>query len=154
VQGGPFLWLRGAVGHGQQFSAGDDESRWSAEHDGYRALDPPVTHRRTAVLDHRTGVLRVEDTLDAAASLRLAWHLGPEVSVELDGPIARLHWPTGTATAELPAELTWTAHRGETAPILGWYSPRFGHRVESTTLIGSGRVGADSALVSRFRFRH
>ncbi|WP_344169003.1 alginate lyase family protein [Kribbella lupini] len=154
VQGGPFLWLRGAAGHGQRFSADDDESVWSAEHDGYQASEPSATHRRSVVLDHRTGVLRVEDRVDAAVPIRLAWHLGPEVRVELDGPVARLHWPTGTATAELPAELTWVAHRGQTAPILGWYSPRFGHRVESTTLIGTGRPAADSALVSRFRFRH
>ncbi|GAB2583225.1 alginate lyase family protein [Kribbella endophytica] len=153
VQGGPFLWLRGADGQGQRFSAEGDESTWSAEHDGYQALGPPATHRRTVVLDHRTGVLRVEDHLDVTAAVRLAWHLGPEVSVELDGPIARLSWPTGTATAELPPALSWTAHRGRTAPILGWYSPRFGHRVESTTLVGSGRLDPDSLLLSRFHFR-
>ncbi|GAA1561587.1 alginate lyase family protein [Kribbella sancticallisti] len=154
VQGGPFLWLRGATGHVRRFSTSDDASTWTAEHDGYQAADPPVTHRRSVELDHRGGFLRVEDSLDAAASARLAWHLGPQVSVELDGPTARLRWPTGTATVDLPPELTWNAHRGDTDPILGWYSPRFGHRVESTTLLGTGRLLADSVLVSRFQFRH
>ena len=55
----------------------------------------PVTHRRTAVLDH--GVLRVEDHLDTAADVRIAWHLGPEVAVELDGSTGVLEWPTGSA---------------------------------------------------------
>jgi hypothetical protein len=151
--GGPFLWLRGATGRVRRFSTGDHVSTWSAEHDGYQSSDPPVTHRRTVVLDHRGGALQVEDSLNAAASVRLAWHLGPEVSVELHGPIARLRWPTGAATAELPPELNWSAHRGDTDPILGWYSPRFGHRVESTTLLGTGRLSAESRAVSRFLFR-
>nr|WP_184805509.1 alginate lyase family protein [Kribbella italica] len=154
VRGGPFLWLCGATGRVRRFSSGADVSVWSAEHDGYQASDPPVTHRRTVELDHRSGVLRVEDSLDAAAAVRMAWHLGPSVEVELDGPMARLRWPTGQATVELAPELTWTVHRGETDPILGWYSPRFGHKTASTTLLGTGRLGADSDVTNRFLFRH
>ncbi|WP_202868175.1 heparinase II/III family protein [Kribbella sindirgiensis] len=141
--GGPFLWLRGATGTVRRH----DESSWDAEHDGYA----PVTHRRTAVLDH--GVLRVEDHLDAAADVRIAWHLGPEVSVELDGSTGRLEWPTGSAMVELPAGLAWTAHRGSDSPLLGWYSPRFGHKVPSTTLIGEGALAPGSPATSTFRFR-
>ena len=42
-----------------------------------------------------------------------------------------LTWPAGgrgTRVLDLPADLTWTAHRGETDPPLGWYSPGFGRR--------------------------
>jgi heparinase II/III-like protein len=139
--GGPFLWLRGATGTVRRH----DQNSWDAEHDGYA----PVTHRRTAVLDH--GVLCVEDHLDAAADVRIAWHLGPEVSVELDGSTGRLEWSSGSAVVELPAGLSWTLHRGETDPILGWYSGRFGHKVPSATLLGSGRSDAPSPMVTRFR---
>lgn len=141
--GGPFLWLRGATGTVRRH----DENSWDAEHDGY----DPVTHRRTAVLDH--GVLCVEDHLDAAADVRIAWHLGPEVSVDLDGSTGRLEWSAGSAVVELPAGLSWTLHRGATGPILGWYSGRFGQKVASTTLVGSGPLGPDSPATSRFRFR-
>lgn len=153
VQGGPFLWLRGAAGRAQHFAADDQASTWSCEHDGYQSADPGATHRRTVVLDHRSGVLRVEDRLDEAADVRLAWHLGPDVSVELDGTVGRLHWPTGTAIVELPAELLWSAHRADTDPVLGWYSPRFGHKVASTTLVGTGGIEPDVPVVSRFRLR-
>ena len=37
----------------------------------------------------------------------------------------------------LPSGLTWTAHHGESDPPLGWYSPRFGAKVPSTTLVGT-----------------
>jgi hypothetical protein len=141
--GGPFLWLRGATGTVRRH----DANSWDAEHDGYA----PVTHRRTAVLDH--GVLRVEDHLDAEADVRIAWHLGPEVSVELDGPTGRLEWSTGSAVIDLPPGLSWTAHRGSDSPLLGWYSPRFGHKVLSTTLIGEGALAPGSPAISTFRFR-
>ncbi|MFC6156367.1 heparinase II/III family protein [Kribbella jiaozuonensis] len=145
--GGAFLWLRGATGKVRRYAP----NSWEAEHDGYRVGDSPVTHRRTAVLDH--GVLRVEDRLDAASDVRIAWHLGPEVSVELDRSTGRLEWSTGTAIVELPAGLTWTAHRGGNDPLLGWYSPRFGRKVPSTTLIGTGKLAAEQPAVSTFRFR-
>ena len=83
----------------------------------------------------------------------MAWHLGPEVSVELDGASGRLEWPTGSAIVELPAGLSWTAHRGGDDPLLGWYSPRFGHKVPITTLVGSGTLAADAPATSTFRFR-
>jgi hypothetical protein len=141
--GGPFLWLRGATGTVLRYAG----NAWEAEHDGYA----PVTHRRTAVLDD-DGVLRVEDRLDATADVRIAWHLGPEVAVELDGSTGRLEWPAGSAVVELPAELTWTAHRGDNSPMLGWYSPRFGHKVPSTTLIGTGTLNPGSPATTTFRF--
>jgi hypothetical protein len=141
--GGPFLWLRGATGKVLRYAP----NAWEAEHDGYS----PVTHRRTAALD--SGVLRVEDRLDATSDVRIAWHLGPEVSVELDGSTGRLDWPTGSAVVELPAGLTWTTHRGGDNPLLGWYSPRFGHKVPATTLIGRGTLAPDQPAVSTFQFR-
>jgi hypothetical protein len=139
--GGPFLWLRGATGTVRRHTAGT----WEAEHDGYA----PVTHRRAAVLEN--GVLRVEDGLDATADVRIAWHFGPDVDVDL--ATGRLEWPTGSAAVELPTGLTWTAHRGSDNPSLGWYSPRFGHKVPITTLIGTGKLTAGRPAVSTFRFR-
>jgi hypothetical protein len=149
--GGPFLWLRGATGRVRRYAVDGDTQTWDAVHDGYQTGDAPVTHRRTAVLDR--GVLRVEDQLDATAAVRLAWHLGPDVAVDLDGTTGRLKWPNGTAIVELPAGLTWTTHRGGDGPLLGWYSPRFGHKVPITTLVGTGTLEPESAAVSTFRFR-
>ena len=52
----------------------------------------------------------------------------------------------------LPGELSWTAHRGEEDPILGWYSPGFGRRTPATSLIGHGHASASSSLVTRLTF--
>jgi hypothetical protein len=151
VWGGPFLWLRGATGLVRRYHADAGVHTWDAEHDGYQSGDTPITHRRTAVLEG--GVLRVEDRLDRTADVRIAWHLGPEVTVELNGAAGRLKWTGGSAVVELPTGMSWAAHSGGDDPLLGWYSPRFGRKVPITTLVGSGVLGPDSPAVSTFEFR-
>jgi hypothetical protein len=52
----------------------------------------------------------------------------------------------------LPPQLEWSLHRGETDPILGWYSPGFGQRVPTFTLLGRGLGAAGSPLITRLEF--
>ena len=154
--GGPFLWLRHA--HGREIEVRDDGDAavWTAEHDGYSALDPPARHRRTVRLDR---VARRVDILDEIGSgshdLRIAFHLGPDVQAEIDGTCAFLWWPggvtAGTARLQLPP-LQWSLHRGETEPILGWYSPGLGRRTPAVTLLGIGRSAPDERLLTRLQF--
>jgi hypothetical protein len=150
VEGGPFMWSTHAetvverADPGQQGPQGPVVQVWSASHAGYARLDPALRHRRRVSLERAAGTLVVDDELTGSTrhAARLAWHLGPEVAVSVEGGAADLSWPgvdgPQRARVELPAELEWTTHRGETEPILGWYSPRFGERVPSTTLVGTG----------------
>jgi len=150
--GGPFLWTRHAriTALGTEF--GRQTQTWTAQHDGYRRLATPAVHRRSVTLNSPERTVTVHDTIqaDSEVSLRLFWHFGPSVSVELDGTTARLSWPTRgettdesgqgqlSGTMRLPESLQWSAHRGELDPISGWYSPAFGRRVETTSLVGRG----------------
>ncbi len=156
VSGGPFLWTRQATGRELTVTDTDGVASWTAEHDGYAALEQATTHRRTVTLDRAARTLRVVDVLEGTAEqdVRIAYHCGPDVRVTLEGAVARLAWDAddGTATAELPDGLSWTAHRGETGPVLGWYSGRFGQKVPATTLVGTGRARPGAALVSIFQF--
>ena len=146
LSGGPFLWLRHAPARTVEVVTTEDGEtrRWSAEHTGYRALDPPATHRRSVALNAERRRLEVVDQIETTGSpaLRMAFHLGPTVGVDLQNHDARLSWPTpdgaGSATVTLPSELEWTAHRAEKGPILGWYSERFGVKQPTTTLLGVG----------------
>jgi hypothetical protein len=143
VSGGPFLWTR----HARTQVVVAEDNRWCALHDGYL----PATHLRTVELD--ASVLRVHDeVLGGDHTGRLAFHLGPAVDVELDGTTAYLTWPGHAATLELPADLTWSAHRGETQPPLGWYSPGFGRREPAWALVGSGRIRGGDTLTTLLRF--
>jgi hypothetical protein len=143
--GGPFLWLR----HARTRELEITEDSWTAEHDGYASLG--ATHARTVSLRDR--VLEITDTVEGGdGELRLAFHLGPEVQAVLNGPAAHLRWPGGDGVLRLPPGLGWSAHRGETSPVLGWYSPGLGRRVPATTLLGSGRCPLKAPLRTRLEF--
>ncbi|MPZ79814.1 MAG: heparinase [Actinophytocola sp.] len=148
TSGGPFLWTR----HARTTVLRVDDSRWSAEHDGYATGGKPATHRRTVTLDR--GELHITDDVHGRSehACRLSYHLGPAIEVELDGTTARLTWPGHTAELHLPAGLDWSAHRGETNPPLGWYSPGFGRREPAWTVLGSGRVRGGDTLLTLLRF--
>jgi hypothetical protein len=157
IEGGPFLWSRHARSEEIEVMDDGDIACWTAEHDGYLSLDPPVVLRRSVLLDRASRILDIVDQIEGGShGVRLAFHLGPEVQAELDGCRAFLTWPSastpGSAQVELPPGLRWSLHRGETDPILGWYSPEFGRRVPAWTFLGSGRWEAGVPLTTRLEF--
>ncbi len=156
-RGGAFLWLRHA--RGNEITVTDDgtTARWEAEHDGYAALSPPAVHHRTVQVDRGARSVEITDAVAGGArDVRLAFHLGPDVEARLEESVAVLDWPAQagrqTARLSLPAELRWKRHRGETDPVLGWYSAGLGHRVPSWTLIGTGRSSPGTPLRTFLEF--
>jgi hypothetical protein len=153
--GGPFLWTTQPRTRTMTCDLGENPVQaWTAEHDGYLRLSTPTAHRRSVTLDSPSRSVTVVDIFDTAAevTLRLSWHLGPGLLVELRGRMASLTWQVGpdrrTGTLALPEGLAWTAHRAEVDPVEGWYSPRFGHRVPATSLVGRGTGSSSTRLVT------
>ena len=145
-EAGPFMWAEhaDAVVDGCDVDPGDRQM-WTAHHTSYSRLDAALCHAREVILDGTGPRITVTDTLTGSRGhqLRMFWHLGPEVTAELVGAVADLRWAGRDGQARqahlaLPVALQWSAHRGETQPPLGWYSPRFGARVPATTLVGVG----------------
>jgi hypothetical protein len=156
AEGGPFMWLRHAQAWELEVRIPDLD--WIAEHDGYASLSPQAWHRRSVRLDPAARGIDITDVIDGGdKEVRLAFHLGPLVRARLDGPRAVLTWPGSPvagsrAGLELPGGLEWTSHRGETNPVLGWYSPGLGQREPTTTLIGTGQARRDRPLITRLHF--
>ncbi|MGV9984046.1 alginate lyase family protein [Streptomyces olivaceus] len=140
VSGGPFLWTRHARSRVLAVETPQEGvSRWCAEHDGYGR----TVHRRRVELVDASRELRVVDEVRGEGrAVRLAFHLGPAVAADLAGSRAELTWARDgeerSALLDLPSRLSWRAHRGESDPPLGWYSPGFGRREPATTLVGTG----------------
>src|SRR5262249_25906238 len=114
--------------------------------------------RRSARLDPDDRMLEITDVIDGGGhQVRLAYHFGPLVQVSLDGSVAELTWPDapvpGAARMELPDGLRWTMHRGESDPILGWYSAGLGLREPAVTLVGAGSWTGERQLLTRLKFR-
>ncbi|MFE1860487.1 heparinase II/III family protein [Streptomyces anandii] len=155
VSGGPFLWTRHARSRVLVADAsGEGVSHWCAEHDGYG----PSVHRRRVELTAATQELRVTDEVRGGPrrAVRLAFHLGPAVTADLAGNRAVLTWSRDgeerSAVLDLPGQLNWRAHRGETDPPLGWYSAGFGRKEPSTTLIGTGFTDGGRELTTVLGF--
>ncbi|MFD9692561.1 alginate lyase family protein [Kitasatospora sp. NPDC059088] len=155
VPGGPFLWTRHARTRVLVADTSDPAvARWCAEHDGYQE----TVHRRRVELTAATRELRVVDQVRGPARVvRLAFHLGPAVSAELSGHRAVLTWTRDgqdrSAVLDLPGQLAWRAHRGESTPPLGWYSAGFGRKEPATTLIGTGTADGEREFISVLGFR-
>ncbi|WP_222850010.1 alginate lyase family protein [Trebonia kvetii] len=153
IEGGPFMWLRHARAREIQVA----DLSWTAEHDGYVSLRPPVRHRRSVRLDPEAACLEITDVVTGDSDdMRLAFHLGPDVRAELADDCALLEWTSAGSTyaarLELAHGLRWSLHRGETVPILGWYSPGLGRRVPAVSLIGEGRCRQRTSLVTTLNF--
>jgi Heparinase II/III-like protein/Heparinase II/III N-terminus len=157
VEGGPFLWLRHAKAKEIETQDIGDAVEWTAEHYGYASGRSASRHRRCVRLDRASRTVDVVDQISGRShSVRIAFHLGPDVLAELDGAVAVLRWPhaptPGSARLELPEALEWELHRGETDPILGWYSACLGQRTPAFTLVGSGIPAPDHPLSTRLEF--
>jgi len=156
VAAGPHLWTRHARALLERTAGldGGPVAEWRAAHYGYRRLRPPAVHRRSIWLDRRARQLVIEDRLETAGAhkCRLAFHLGPAVACTLEDGQANLEWPADcghrTVTMALPDELVWQRLEGQTDPPAGWYSPSFGVRMPTVTLLGTGRIGRNQALTT------
>ncbi|MFD4258859.1 alginate lyase family protein [Streptomyces sp. NPDC058534] len=157
VSGGPFLWTRHARSRvlvADPSGARDGgTARWSAEHDGYQRS----VHRRRVELTAASRELTVVDEVRGPRrTVRLAFHLGPAITADLAGNRAALTWTRDgeerSAALDLPGELSWRAHRGETDPPLGWYSAGFGRKEPATTLVGTGFADGAEGFTTVLRF--
>ncbi|MFJ5972626.1 alginate lyase family protein [Streptomyces sp. NPDC093060] len=157
VSGGPFLWTRHARSRvlvADPSGASDGgTARWCAEHDGYQ----PSVHRRRVELTAASQELRVVDEVRGPRrAVRLAFHLGPAIAAELVGNRAELTWTRDgedrSAALDLPGQLCWRAHRGESDPPLGWYSAGFGRKEPTTTLVGTGFADGTEGFTTVLRF--
>ncbi|MFE9572889.1 alginate lyase family protein [Streptomyces sp. NPDC006692] len=155
VSGGPFLWTRHARSRVLMADATHTGvARWCAEHDGYQNS----VHRRRVELTSVANELSVVDEVHGPPrAVRLAFHLGPAVAADLVGNRAVLTWVRDgegrSAVLDLPEQLHWRAHRGETDPPLGWYSAGFGRKEPATALVGTGFADGAAGFTTVLRFR-
>ena len=161
LHAGPFLWLtrpNAGLTAVTSLDAGG-VAEIEAWHDGYAAADGRHIHHRRLTLDRTARAVRILDWLEGLSeiSARLAFHFHPAIDVVLEGGSAELRWGPlecrRWATMTLPGALEWRMHRGETDPILGWYSPSFGRREPSISVIGAGRLAPHQVLYSRVVFQ-
>jgi uncharacterized heparinase superfamily protein len=107
---------------------------FDAEHNGYRRLTQPVTHRRQVYFDKIEGWWIIRDLLLGAGSHQLQWnfHFAPEFEDKLICDEGIIYTQTKEANlAIIPASF----QNLQSSILPGWVSPSYG--VKKTALIGS-----------------
>lgn len=134
---GKFLWGSRAAARCTGWSPSGPMPTFSGEHDGYRRLNDPVTHRRTVELDLAHSAVRIRDGLHSTGDHRasLYFHFAPEVMVEPAGAqTLRASRPEGSVLLSMPAGARIELVRGWTDPILGWASAGYHEKQPITTV--------------------
>lgn len=154
VIGGPFYWRRHAAirVHSVDLKRGIVD----AEHNGYRRLDDPVTHRRWLIAPPGDPTVIVVDLLDgeAAHDVAVSWPLHPDLDwiptqhghlVSRDGaPVLQLCYAATT-----PIEIEEI--RADADSGLGWWSDRLEARVPAWLLTARAHTGLPLAMLTVLR---
>jgi hypothetical protein len=153
--GGNFLWLAHANARVLEFRAAADLDRLVAEHDGYRRLPDPVTHRRELRLDHASSTLLVIDDLTCARAhdVESFWHFAPGCEVTNAGGRVRVVRAGIQLDMTLPDGVQCEVIRGRESPPLGWTSPRFDQRIPSPTVVAIKRIRGNTRLTTELAVR-
>ena len=146
---GPTMWINHYQVQVIESSTTEMQDTIVAEHNGYQKLG--LTHRRHLVFDKKSGQITVTDTLTSKSAqeytLEFPLHLHPEVQIKDNGdnqfhlqrPLAR------TLEVQFDAALQVQEVRGQTEPILGWYSPSF--RIKEPTSVLYGKMTFSGKLI-------
>jgi hypothetical protein len=130
---GTFLWDGvPAVGHHLADGGG-----WVGE---VRRPDGSTWTRRVVWDDE--GNATVSDAFRGPSYVKMAWQFAPDVDVVLRDDEAQASTANVRVRLELPSGFQWQRLRGSTDPIGGWYSPAFGRKVASVSLVGFGPARA------------
>ncbi|WP_138735707.1 heparinase II/III family protein [Modestobacter excelsi] len=151
VSGGPFLWTRHA--QVQVGSVDVDRGIVDAQHDGYRRLADPVTHRRWLSAPPGEPTLLVVDEITGAGvhDMRTSWPLHPDLEV---AGVAQGHrvMRSGAAVLEIltaaVSGATVDQVRGDGDTQLGWWSDRLESRVPSWLVGGVVRGAAPLVMAT------
>lgn len=137
VPSGPFMWKSRARQKLVEWRDDETQSCITGEHDGYRRLPDPVTHRRRLSLDKADGSIDIVDELECAAEHRIRryFHVAPGCTVAaVDGSRIRIATEEFELTVRHDSATAEIVAGGEDGP-LGWVSFGYHQRAAGHTLV-------------------
>jgi hypothetical protein len=151
IGAGNFLWLAHAPVRVLEFVSTAQFDRLVAEHDGYRRLADPVTHRRELLFDRTTSAVTVVDELFCSAShaVEMFWHFAEGCDVALDRTRVTACKGNAQLSMVVPQGMRCELVRGREDAPLGWVSRRFDQRVPTATLLVEGDIRGNARLTTR-----
>jgi hypothetical protein len=149
---GTYLWTTKAKSTLEFWATDEKIDVFIGSHDGYRRLRDPVRHRR-GILYIKPGAFLIIDQIQAKSDhhYEQLFHVHPDMSTKQlsestwlfegrDVSCSLILWPVDGHRIE--------SFTGSEDPILGWYSPSFGVKHPSTSVVNSFRHLGNTVLLS------
>ena len=128
-----------------------DEITWRAAHDAYERLPRPVKLSREVVFAKKSGQFLFNDTIRTSGSCfcEFFFHLHPECSVALEPDNVWITRGGVKVCLEVSQDLAIHSFRGSENPLLGWFSKRFNHITETTTIVCAGHLDSSGTFTNK-----
>lgn len=148
VSRGLFIWQRPYTCNVDGWAPSDAGGLFRASHDGYERLPGRPRHERQLTLNG--DLLTVVDQVQGAGEheVELRFHFHPDCEVRLEGTRLETRGKYGRVRCALDPALEWKLHSGD--DVGGWFSPQFGVKIPSLTLVG--RVKTKLPFITKAAF--
>jgi hypothetical protein len=152
--GGNFMWLSKARARCKMADLEGNHQCFEGEHDGYRRLSDPLTHRRTLTFNAATKEFRVEDELECtgAHQAQICWHFSEHCRVTVAGN--SLVAVAGNIRLSLtmdPSVPPPSLVSGQEDPPAGWISRSFDVKLPISTAVWPVSVVGTTRFVTIVR---
>ena len=140
-QAGPTMWLNHYKTEILEVLQLDETEQVVAKHTGYNKSG--CSHQRTVNFNRSKEVFVIVDEVEVnnkPHAIFQPWHLHPEVEIEkMDAQIFSLKHKQGNRKIKITCDVSLDVQikRGETDPILGWYSKSFLQKEPSWVIFGN-----------------
>ncbi len=154
VIGGAFMWLRKANTVLVDTLDNTNIQSAGACHDGYKHLG--IQHCREVQYSHVNRELTIIDIIDGghAEPAEIHFHFAPDIKLDLNENSCLCEVSDNSSDQQLRIMLddNWKFDivKGNTKPILGWYSPSLEHKVETSTLRGKAILSGKMKSITKF----
>ena len=141
--GGPFLWLTRPETFVRRFESSPEKDILEVEHSGYKRLKDPVIHKRYFVFNKKRLWWMIKDEIICKKKHHImqTFHFHPKCVVkEIDKHMFEVIVQDIKMFIKLDPKLSCSLHKGETEPIFGWFSARFGEKEPCFTLVAEMNI--------------
>ena len=155
VIGGAFMWLRKADARLEDVLENSNMQIAKGWHNGYQHLG--VKHCREIQYSPSRKELMVIDYIEGgnATPAEIHFHFSPDIELMLDKKeyLCKASHKNSHHQLSIHFDENWELSicKGETNPILGWYSPSLEHKVETNTLYGKTMLNGKMKSITKIK---
>lgn len=133
----------------------DDRVVWRVGHDAYEKLKPPVKFTREVEFSKGSGHFLFMDTMKTFGNhlCEIYFHLHPECIAVIEQNRIWITRSEVKLCMEIDQRLSIQSYRGSEDPLLGWFSKRFNHITETTTIVCFGRFSGSVAYINKLELQ-